>query len=168
MTSLQAFNGLLENFVGELQKTFPDEEGLEYFADELKLLLKVNARAPLNLFMSALTPYTDMIMAKNPALFDQPISLGEHLDLKKIWNAPGLSDNTKEALWQHIHTLFMLGTTIQYLPADMLSNIENAAKECAKRMENGEQLDMASMMSSVTGILGQSKLPGEKKGKKKY
>lgn len=160
MTSLQAFNSLLENFVEELQRTFPEEEGLEYFSEELKTLLKVNNRAPLTMFMNALTPHTDYIMAKNPALFDQTINLGGRLDLAKLWNTPGLSTETREALWQHIHTLFMLGTTIQYLPADMLSTIENAAKECAKRIEAGEQLDLASIASNMAGILGPNVLGG--------
>ena len=152
MTSLQAFNTLLENFVEELSHTFPEEEGLAVFKEELQTLLKMNNKAPLTMFMSALTPHTDYIMAKNPALFEQPIQLGGNIDLKARWAKPDLSAETREVIWQHIHTLFMLGTTIQYLPADMLVNIENAAKECASRIEAGEQVDLASIASNMANM----------------
>lgn len=157
MTSLQAFNGLIDNFVTELRSTFPEEEGLEIFQEEFKTLLKIDQRGPLELFMAAMGPHTDYIMTKNPAIFDQ-LKI-PNLDLKKLWAMP-LSDGTRNAIWQHLHTIFLLGTTIKHMPADMLSNIETMAKECARKIENGEGLDFASIASGMAGMLDGGALGG--------
>lgn len=150
MTSLQAFNSLIDNFVSELRATFPDEDGLEIFHEEFKTLLKMDQRAPLELFMKAMTPHTNAIMTRDPGLFAQ-LKI-PRLHLKKLWDLP-LSDATRNAIWQHLHTIFMLGTTIQYMPAEMLNNIESMAKECARKIEAGEGLDFAAVASSMAGML---------------
>lgn len=163
--TLEAFNGLLENFIEELQRTFPEEQGLEYFNEELRLMIKANSRAPLTLFMNALSPYTNLVVAKDAALFEQPINMGRHCDLKKLWSAPDLSDATREAIWQHIYTLFMLGMSLQYMTPDMLAGIETAAKNVAERMQAGESLDFNSMLSTVAGLMQsatQDAAPGQK------
>jgi hypothetical protein len=167
--TLDAFNGLLQNFVEELQRTFPEEQGLEYFSEELQLLMKANTKAPLTLFMNALSPYTNMVVAKDSKLFDQPINLGKHLNLKKLWSTKDLSAATRDAIWQHVYTLFMLGMSLQYMTPEMLSGIEDAAKNVAERMQAGESLDFGAMMSTVAGLMNQatSQTPAQQPSKRK-
>ena len=80
------------------------------------------------------------------------------MNIKKHWT-PELSSNTKDAIWQYLQTLYMLGTTITAFPADTLNMIESVANNMAQQIsegggETGGQLDEAALMSSVQGLLG--------------
>ena len=46
------------------------------------------------------------------------------VNLEKHWGSA--SENTKNAIWQYIQTLYMLGTTISSIPEDTLSMIETS------------------------------------------
>jgi len=92
--------------------------------------------------------YTTQIMAKDESVFDN----FEHLDIKKYWT-PDLSDATKNAIWQYLQTLNILGLTITTIPADMLSMVEGVASKCAEGIANGND-DPAAMMSSMSGLMG--------------
>ena len=75
------------------------------------------------------------------------------VNLKNLW--PKASEGTRNAIWQYIQTLFMLGTTITSIPPETLSMIENVAKQCADKMENdGDELDETQLMKSMQGLLG--------------
>jgi len=157
MTTLDAFNSLLGNFISELAAVFPEESELTVFSSGWELFSKISPRAGLDMFTEALTPHVDMVAAKDPALFDQhSMHIGGHLDLKTLW-AKDISDDTREAIWQYIHTLMLLGTTIQNLPEEMLTNIENVARQCAARVEAGEDIDMASIAAGLVGDLMKTK-----------
>jgi len=155
-TTLLAFNALLKTFITELAETFPEETALGLYALGFDTLADANPRKPMEFVMAALLPHTDLVMAKDSALFDQDINLGGQIDLRTIWHHDDLSDATRGAIWTYIHTLFLLGTTIQNMPAEMLTNIENVAKDCAARIESGENLDMATMANRKSTRLNSS------------
>jgi hypothetical protein len=102
-------------------------------------------------------------MEKNEAFFKEnsdSIDLLRELDLMKIWT-DDLSQNTKEAIWKYLQTLYILATTISALPAETLSIIENVAEKCAKQMteegissEEALMKNMASLMSNLMGPQG--------------
>ena len=75
------------------------------------------------------------------------------VDLEKHWSST--SENTKNAIWQYVQTLYMLGTTISSIPEDTLSMIEQVAKQCADKMgEDGNEIDEAALMKTMQGMLG--------------
>jgi hypothetical protein len=110
----------------------------------------------MELFTAALAPHAELVMAKNPALFDQPIKLPGGLDMSELWKVPDVTDATREAIWQYIQMLFMLGTTVQNLPAPLLETIESVAMSCASQMQaDGKgDLDFGSLSSMLMGGLG--------------
>ena len=66
-----------------------------------------------------------------------------------------MSVNTKEATWQYLQTLYMLGTTILSIPAETLTMIESLAKDCADKLENGDQeIDQDALMKMIGGMMG--------------
>lgn len=158
MSTVQAFNELLKNFLSEMAETFPEQKSIGVFVEGFDSLVKANARKPVDLFMQALTPHTDFVMARDPRLFEQPIELGGSVNLQAIWQQEDLSDASKDAIWQYIHTLFLLGSTIQHMPQEMLQSIEAVAKDCASKVQVGDQLDMSSMaaamMRSMSTMMG--------------
>jgi hypothetical protein len=81
--------------------------------------------------------------------------------LDKYW-ASDISDGTRNAIWQYLQTLNILGMTITTIPADMLSMVEGAAAKCAESIQGGGDekslmSGMSSLFSSMSGLLGQEK-----------
>ena len=155
-STTQAFNTMMKNFLEELHQTFPEEHKIAIVIESFEDITRINARKPMELFTAALAPHAELIMAKNPALFDQPINLPGGLDMSVLWKVPDVTQATREAIWQYIQMLFMLGTTVQNLPAPLLETIESVAMSCASQMQadgNGMP-DFASLSSMLMGGLG--------------
>lgn len=164
MTTLQAFNALLRNFMDELAQTFPEDVTLSVSTTSFDALVKANARKPLQLFMEAAGAHAQLILTKDPALFEHPLTLAGALDLKKYWDSPGLSEASKDAIWGYLQQLYLLGSTVSALPPEMLGAIETMAQECASKIESGEA-DLSSITSmllggNIGGALGSGNLGG--------
>ena len=153
MSTIQAFNTMLKTFLEELVSVFPEEVRVSAFLESFDTLVELDARKPLQLFVEAITPHAQLAMAKDPALFDH-LKFPGGIDFKRMWSAD-ISDATREAIWQHINLLFLLGTTVQSMPPEMLESIETVAKNCADQVQNGE-LDFTSLgnMLMSNGGLG--------------
>jgi hypothetical protein len=160
MSSVGTFNDMLEQFVTELEQTFPEEKAFKKYHTSIDIMRKANPRKCVDTFMKTAGKYSNQIMAKDDSFFSD----FDELPLNKYWNDE-LSENTKGAIWQYLQTLNILGMTITSIPADMLTMVEGAAAKCAETMQGGDgsQLDQASLMngmsslfSSMTGLLGGS------------
>lgn len=149
MSTVQAFNHMLRNFLEELADTFPEEPAVRMYLDGFDSLVKANARKPLEMFVGSIAPYTDLVMKKDPELFSK-LQLGS-IDLAKLWNDPGVEDATRDAIWQYVHLLFMLGTTVQNLPDQLLTSIESVAQSCASQIQEGS-LDFSAMTSMLSNL----------------
>lgn len=146
MSTVQAFNTMLKSFLEELADVFPEETQIRLFLDGLDSLVALAPRGPLDMFIQALSPHAGLAMAKDPELFKR-LQFPGGIDFNKLWSAD-ISDNTREAIWQYINLLFLLGTTVQSMPAEMLQSIEQVAQNCADQMQNG-QMDFSSLGSML-------------------
>ena len=126
MATLSAFNDMMDQFVNELVQTFPEENQFQKYQMAIELLRKTNPRKILERFMRGAQPLSDRIMARDESVI--PDVQIKELDLAKIWT-PELSSSTKNAIWQYLQTLLILGTTISSLPQDALNAIEAVAKQ---------------------------------------
>lgn len=152
MSTVQAFNTMLKNFLEELADVFPEETQIKLFLEGLDPLVALTPRAPMDMFVDALAPHTGLAMAKDPALFDK-LQFPGGIDFARLWKTD-ISDNTREAIWQYINMLFLLGTTVRSMPPQMLEGIETVAKNCADQIQSG-QMDFSSLGSMLmNGGLG--------------
>tara|TARA_B100000287_G_scaffold428638_1_gene480389 strand:- start:36 stop:530 length:495 start_codon:yes stop_codon:yes gene_type:complete len=157
MASVTAFNEMMGQFLVELHKTFPEEKGLKKCLSAFDLMKETNPRLVVDGFMSSVTPFADKISSRDDTFFineSKNMDFMKDVNIQKHWDT--CSENTKNAIWQYIQTLYMLGTTIKSIPAETLSVIENVAKECADKMGSGEggELDEAALMKTMQGMLG--------------
>ena len=156
MTSVNAFNDMLGQFLVELHKTFPEEKDIKKMMTSFDVLRNANPRLVVDGFMKGVTPYADKISSKDETFLlneIEKIDLLKDLNIKSYWNR--MSEGTKAATWQYLQTLYMLGTTITSIPADTLNLIEGIAKDCADKMETeGGELDQAALMKMMSGMLG--------------
>jgi|TARA_B110000093_G_C12875527_1_gene369626 hypothetical protein len=156
MTSVTAFNDMMGQFLAELHMSFPEEKSIKKYMTAFELLRSANGRLVVDGFMTAIAPHMDKISAKDENFFienAETIDFLKDINLKNIW--PIASDNTREAIWQYIQTLYMLGTTITSIPPETLSMIESVAKQCADKLqEEGGDIDESQLMKSMQGLLG--------------
>lgn len=147
MSGLQAFNDMLKVFMDELAEVFPENNDIAMFASGLDDVISVNAKMPMKIFMDAIGPHAKRVAARDDQLFDVLQFPG--IDFKALW-ASDISSGTKDAIWQYISTLLLLGTTVSAVPEDVLASIEQMAAECAQKIQDGD-LSMEDMMAEVMG-----------------
>jgi hypothetical protein len=160
MTSVGTFNDMLTQFINELIQTFPEEKAFKKYQTSLDIMRTANPRKCVDAFMKTASKYSNQIMAKDDSFFKD----FDELPISKYWN-DDLSESTKNAIWQYLQTLNILGMTISNIPAEMLSMVEGAAAKCAESMQSGGggmdekslMSGMSSLFSSMTGLLGQEK-----------
>jgi len=161
MTSVTAFNDMMLQFLCELKDTFPEEKAIKKYAASFDIMRKSNPRKCVEVYMSAIGPFSQRITSKDETLLDEEnLTFLNDMNIKKHWT-PELSNNTKDAIWQYLQTLYMLGTTITAFPAETLGMIESVANSMAQKISDGGdgttpggQLDEAALMNSVQGLLG--------------
>ena len=156
MTSVEAFNEMLSQFIGELELTFPDVKNVKKYRDKFEAARKANIRLPMNKFLEAIAPHAQAVTARDESFLVGPQGFLTVVGISGVWNE--CSDGTKDAIWQHIQSLLVLGQTISSLPADAMSAIESVAQKCADDLKAGpnEQIDMNSIFTVLqknTGLL---------------
>ena len=160
MTSISAWNDMMVQFISELLSTFPEEKSIKKYQTSFDLLRKSNPRKCVEGYMAEVTPVQDKIMSKDESFFldsnSNTSELIRDLNIAKYWTSD-LSQNTKDAIWQYLQTLYILGTTITMIPQETLNSIEKIASDCADNMQNGGQFDpsaLTGLFSSLGGMLG--------------
>ena len=156
MASVTAFNDMLSQFLVELHKTFPEEKGIKKMTASFEVIKQSNPRLVVDGFMKGVTPYADKISAKDESFLLEEIEnidFLKDLNIKSYWTR--MSPNTQSATWQYLQTLYMLGTTINAIPAETLSQIEQIAKGVADKMQtDGGELDQDALMQMMGSMLG--------------
>ena len=159
MTSVSAWNDMMEQFLTELEKTFPEEKAILKYKTSFDLLRKSNPRKCVDGYMTNIAPLQAKVMAKDESLLlddREAASFLTDLNIRKHWTAD-LSQTTKDAIWQYLQTLYILGTTITMIPPDALGMIEDVARKCANNIQENGQMDekaLTGLFSSLGGMLG--------------
>jgi hypothetical protein len=161
MSSVSAWNDMMEQFLTELGCSFPEEKAIKKYQTSFDLLRKSNPRKCVEGFMAEASKVQEKIMNKEDSFFldskNQNISFIKDLNIRTHWT-PELSEKTKDAIWQYLQTLIVLGTTITMIPQETLNSIESIASECANNMQSGNAgLDpsvLSGLFSSISGIMG--------------
>ena len=146
---------MMGQFLMELHKTFPEEKGLKKYIAAFELMRSANGKMIVDGFMENVAPHVDKINSKDESFFlehAENIEFLKDINLKNCW--PKASTGTKDAIWQYLQTLYMLGTTITAIPQETLSVIETVAKECAEKMQNGDgEIDEKALMNMFSSMM---------------
>ena len=156
MASVTAFNDMMGQFLVELHKTFPEEKGIKKMLTSFDVLKSTNPRMVVDGFMSGVSPYASQISAKDDKFLLEEcgkIDFLKDLDLASYWSK--MTENTREATWQYLQTLYMLGTTITALPPDQMAQIESLAQSVASKLQDeGGELNEDALMKMMGSMLG--------------
>jgi hypothetical protein len=159
-TSTGAFNDMLDQFIKELMSVFPDDKNIKKAYTKFDMLRSTNPKKCVKKFMKHIGPHAKYVMDKDEAMFASgtcPEFLTD-MGIDAYWT-PELSQATKDAIWQYLQTLYMLGMTITSIPQDTLKMIEAVAMQCATSMQDGSGgagggVDEKALMSSLSGMSG--------------
>lgn len=148
MTSIGAFADMMEQFLTELIDVFPSEQAFKDAKSAMLLMRKTNPRLIMTTYMECIMPHASKLMAKDETMFTEDaihIEFLHTLNIAEHWSDENTTQQTKDAIWQYLQTLYMLGTTIGMLPQDTLSAIESIAQQMLQT--NG---------SEITKLLGKN------------
>lgn len=153
MTTVNAFNEMMDQFLTELNLTFPENKSVMKVQSAFEIVKRTNPSHVLDNFMKSVKPYSKKIMSKDDTFITRDsndIEFLHDIDIISMWSDS--SDATKSAIWQYLQTLVVLGTTIQSLPKDTLSMIEDMAKKCAEQMKDVPGDGALSLMDLMNTI----------------
>ena len=154
-STLGTFIAMMDQFINEMIATFPNESKLRVYGNSFNMIKKSNPRKILELFMESVGPFTQQIMAKDESvMLDSQIPLCDELNLPHIWTTPGITNSTKEAIWAHLNTLLMFGTTINNIPSGLMSGIEKLASDYASQMGDSPEIDPKMIMAGLQSMIG--------------
>jgi len=159
-TTIKAFNDMMDQFLTELNLTFPENKAVIKFQASFEVVRAASPSKVLDEFMKAVKPYKNKIMHKDESFIiddSKNIPALADIDLSSMWTES--SGNTKDAIWQYLHTLIVFGTTIKTFPPETMSMIETMAAKCAEQitqsgggnMEDGE-FSIMDLMKTLNNI----------------
>lgn len=119
MSEIKKFNDLFEEFLEKIIAKFPYQK-LKTYRKGFFLLKAASPNVPVNLFMSGCIDYKKEIKTRNETFFLKDKKISETANvfgnftgdsgLDTYWGE--LSSNTKNAIWDYIQSLFVLGEMI--------------------------------------------------------
>lgn len=146
--SFSAFNETMEQFLTELNLTFPENKAVIKFQAAFELMKQTAPTKILDNFMDSVKPYSQKITSKDETFIledSQNIEALAGIDLPSMWAQA--SDNTKSAIWQYLHTLVFIGTTVKIFPKETMSMIEQVAEKCAGQIDPTSIMDLMNTIS---------------------
>jgi hypothetical protein len=143
MTTIKAFDDLMNQFIAELVSAFPDEPK--------------KTGVSCQEYIKYLGPWSTQLSAKDSSFFCEENEFAKNFGLHIIWKREDCSENTRNAIWQYLSSLYMIGTTMSMFPPETLSMIESVAENCAKNMkvDQSGQIDEKALMAGVNSMLSQ-------------
>jgi hypothetical protein len=138
------FNTLALEFVKELSEVFPENTVLTECVKNFDTIVSENPKKPMDFLMDVVGDNAEAINSKDDAIFNTITIPG--MEIKEMWNST--SDNTKDAIWQYLSTLYMLASTLGNTSGELMSGIEDMAMEFANKMATGN-MDVPTMLNEV-------------------
>jgi len=138
------FNALALEFVKELSEVFPENTVLTECVKNFDTIVSEDPKKPMDFLMDVVGDNAEAINSKDDTIFDTIAISG--MEIKEMWTST--SDNTKEAIWQYLSTLYMLASTLGNTSGELMSGIEDMAMEFANKMATGN-MDVPTMLNEV-------------------
>lgn len=119
VSNIKIFNQVMDEFYRELIDTFPEQTKLKVGYNFFQTICKANVRKPCNEFMIGSIPYLEKVAMKDDSFFlgDNKPDILKSISVENFWTQD-LSENTKEAVWKYIKTLFKIGVTVVQMPPE--------------------------------------------------
>jgi len=158
-TTLSTFIEMMEQFISELVETFPNEKKLKSYKLKFETLKSTNPRSILEMFINEMSPFISYVNAKDESfILEEKSEIIQKLQLKKLWQSEEMTENTKDAIWAHLNTLYIFGSTINNIPENLINGIEELTNQYMNNMseedcKNLQNINPDMLMQSLQGLL---------------
>ena len=134
----KSFNAMLSEFISNLSDVFDDVPELQTANTTLNGLLEMNDEVtmPLETFHDIFSDKSDLIMNKDPNLFEQvSLPMVENFDMAKAYCES--DEETQSSIWEYLSQLTMLATTVKTLTPEMFSTINSITEDFMMQVHEG-------------------------------
>jgi hypothetical protein len=148
-TAIDAWNNYLDTFLKALCETFPECVEMMTLRDAVEAMLDEDEYSVMNKFLEEMEPHIDALTERNEtAFFGANIDFLNQMGVQKYWT-PDLEEETKDAIWNYLQQLYVMGKTIQSVPPETLKALERYAKQMTDQFEKDNldesQIDLKSL-----------------------
>lgn len=116
-TIIQEFNKTLEEFINKMIIQFPQETKLKSYYSAYKVTKMYDKTMPIKIFMGGCLQFSGQIKSRDTEFFakrkgfidklQKASSFSDDIGLVNYWE--NLSDSSKNAIWDYVQTLFVMG-----------------------------------------------------------
>lgn len=144
-----SFNGLLRNFLVELKETFDEVNELDFAIKALDVAAEVDPMGGLNGWnksMEVMTKlgytqpfFSELTEAKVQAFFDNMPNMHPllgMLPLEKMWKDPGIDDEDRATIAEHLQQLELTALTVSCFDPEAIQAIEELARDMGDELKN--------------------------------
>lgn len=161
-TVIDEFNKTLEEFINKMFLQFPQETKLKTYYSAYKVTKMYDKTMPIKIFMGGCLQFTEQIKSRDTEFFakrkgfvdklQQASSFSDDIGLVNYWE--NLSDNSKNAIWDYIQTLFVMGEMYVNKDTSIIQKINSVYNkvsfdESIKNMEENMEENDKSMQEYV-------------------
>jgi len=120
---VKIFNQLTDEFFRELLEMYPQETKIKVKYNLFQTICATNAKKPCNDFMIGSIPYVERISVRDEQLMtsDDIPDFVKQMNLNKLW--PTMTPKTKNAIWNYIKNMFIMGNNVVKMPDETLPYI---------------------------------------------
>lgn len=150
-TVIEEFNKTMEEFINKMILQFPQETKLKTYYSAYKVTKIYDKTMPIKIFMGGCLQFTEQIksrdtefFAKRKAFVDKikkASSFSDDIGLVNYWE--NLSDNSKNAIWDYVQTLFVMGEMYVNKDTSIIQKINSVYNKVSfdETMKNIEEDD---------------------------
>ena len=116
-TTIEEFNKVLDEFINKMMVQFPQEPKLKTYYSAYKVTKMYDKSMPIKIFMGGCLEFKEQIRNRDTEFFERrkgfvnkitvASSFSDDIGLVNYWHS--LSESSRNAIWDYIQTLFVMG-----------------------------------------------------------
>lgn len=151
MDTSSMFNAILKDFLGELRAAFPNNEGIHKAKKKLKNVMKISPKLSCNVFRESMKPFEQLITNRSDDFIfgeaGKMLKKTLSIDIEEIWK--DANNETKDCIWNHINTLYMVSTKEVAITENTMNSIQELAKEMSNTVDINSLKNPATMKKTL-------------------
>jgi hypothetical protein len=130
---LEEFNKTLDEFINKMILQFPQETKLKSYYSAFKVTRMYDKTVPIKIYMGGCLQFTNQIKSRDTDFFSKrktfvnkistASSFTNDTGLVNYWGS--LTDNSKNAIWDYVQTLFVMGEMYINKDSSIVQQINN-------------------------------------------
>ena len=116
-TTIEEFKKVLDEFINKMMAQFPQEPKLKTYYSAYKVTKMYDKSMPIKIFMGGCLEFKEQIRTRDTEFFERrkgfvnkitvASSFSDDIGLVNYWHS--LSESSRNAIWDYIQTLFVMG-----------------------------------------------------------